>query len=109
MKDIEDLLSAYEVDVRFPDVSGMEQLNMLQVRSELARLGDELSDEQRERLVAADRILLQQAEQFFESIQSIADLERWRQEENAPPEHWWWYLDVVAFLTKDTDALKLAA
>ena len=109
MKNIEGLLSAYEVDVRFPDVSGMEQLNMLQIRSELARLENELSDEQRQRLAAADKILLRQADQFFESIQSIADLERWRREEKAPPEHWWWYLDVVARLPQNTGASKVAA
>ena len=43
--EINDLLTAYEVDVRFPDVSGMEI---------------------------------------------------WRQQEDAPPHEWWWYLDVLA-------------
>ncbi|NOZ71535.1 MAG: hypothetical protein GXP38_06435 [Chloroflexi bacterium] len=109
MKDIKGLLSAYEVDVRFPDVSGMEQLNMLQIRSELARLENELSREQREQLATADKILLRQADQFFESIQGIADLERWRREEKVPPEHWWWYLDVIARLPKNTGAPKVAA
>ncbi len=37
-KEINDLLTAYEVDVRFPDVSGMEHLDMLLNRSELARV-----------------------------------------------------------------------
>ena len=33
---LNDLLTAYEVDVRFPDVSGMEHLDMLLTRSKLA-------------------------------------------------------------------------
>lgn len=34
--ELNDLLTAYEVDVRFPDVSGMEHLDMLLTRSALA-------------------------------------------------------------------------
>ena len=30
-----ELIAAYEVDVQFPDVSGMEHLDMLMTRSEL--------------------------------------------------------------------------
>jgi hypothetical protein len=37
MTDFDKLIGAYEVDVRFPDVSGMEHLDMLLTRSEIAR------------------------------------------------------------------------
>ena len=98
--ELNDLLTAYEVDVRFPDVSGMEHLDMLLNRSALAEAerSNLLTVEQRTRLAEADRILAAQAVRFHQAIQRIADLEAWRQQEQAPPEHWWWYLDVIAQL-----------
>lgn len=95
---IDDMITVFEVDVRFPDLSGMEHLDMLLNRSELARAeqAGQLSDEQRLRLAQADRILLEQVERFYGSIKHIADLESWRRQEDAPPEHWRWYLDVLA-------------
>jgi hypothetical protein len=94
----EELIAAYEADVQFPDVSGMEQLDMLMTRSEIAQNELHLSDEERKRVLNADRLLLQQARQFYESIQSIADLASWRRDESVPATHWWWYLDVIVQL-----------
>lgn len=99
MTTIEKNLSAYETDVDFPDVSGMEHLQMLMTRSELHRHRDQLTAEQRTRLANADKKLLQQAHLFYQAIQAIADLARWRESEtDVTPEHWWWYLDVLAQL-----------
>lgn len=98
--ELNELITAYEVDVRFPDVSGMEHLDMLLNRSALAEVerGNALTIEQRARIADADRILATQAVRFYQAIERIADLQTWRQQEHAPPEHWWWYLDVVSQL-----------
>ena len=99
MTAIEESLSAYEADIDFPDASGMEHLQMLMTRSELHRVGHLLNTEQQIRLVKADKVLLQHAHKFYQAIQSIADLARWRETEiGVTPEHWWWYLDVLAQL-----------
>lgn len=98
MTDYDELISAYEIDVRFPDVSGTEHLDMLLSRSEIAKCETHLTVEQRMRLAEADKVLLQHVRQFYQAIQSIADLETWRRDENAPITHWWWYLDVLAQL-----------
>ncbi len=42
-----ELLSAYEVDVQFSDVSGMEHLDMLMIRSEIAKHEPHLTDGER--------------------------------------------------------------
>ena len=97
-KSYKELIAAYEADVQCPDVSGMEHLEMLMTRSEISRNELHLSGEERERILNADRVLLQNARQFYESIQAIADLESWRRDENVPPTHWWWYLDVIVKL-----------
>ncbi len=93
-----DLIAAYEVDVQFPDVSGMEHLDMLMIRSEIARHERHLSDEERRRVLQADSRLLQQAGRFYEAIQRVADLASWRRDENIAATDWWWYLDVIAQL-----------
>lgn len=98
MKNCAELIAAYETDVRFPDVSGMEHLNMLLNRSEIAKCETHLTNGQKIRLVEADKALLQQAQLFYEAIQKVADLEVWRHEEKIPVTHWWWYLDVLSQL-----------
>jgi hypothetical protein len=97
-KNYKELIAAYEVDVQCPDVSGMEHLDMLMTRSEISRNEPHLSGEERERILNADRVLLENARQFYESIQAIADLDSWRRDENVPSTHWWWYLDVIVKL-----------
>lgn len=98
-----DLIAAYEVDVQFPDVSGMELLDMLLTRSEIASNEAHLSGEERRRVLTADRVLLRQAKQVLTSIQQIADLASWRRNNNFPITHWWWYLDVVMQLPVSFD------
>jgi hypothetical protein len=90
-----ELIAAYEVDVQFPDVSGMEHLEMLMTRSKIAEHEIHFSDDERRRVIEADEVLLQQAKQFYESIQKIADLASWRRDENVAPTHWWWFLDII--------------
>jgi hypothetical protein len=102
MRDVEQLLSAYEVDVDFPDVSGMEHLQMLSTRSQLCKAEGELNSEQRKRLERADQKLLRQAEDFFQAVTSIANLSEWRRTQDAAPEEWWWYLDVLVELPTGT-------
>lgn len=104
MTAIEKNLSAYEADVDFPDVSGMEHLQMLMTRSDLHRVEHLLTPEQRVRLATADKALLQHARLFYQAIQSIADLARWRESEiGITPEHWRWHLDVLAQLPADAE------
>jgi hypothetical protein len=100
MTEYEDLVSAYEVDVRFPDVSGMEHLDMLLTRSRIAKVEAALTPEQQQRVQAADQELMFHADRFYTAIRRIADLAAWREREKATPAEWWWYLDVLAHAPK---------
>lgn len=102
MRDVEQLLSAYEVDVDFPDVSGMEHVQMLIARSQLRKAENELRPEQQKRLERADQKLLRQAGEFFQAVTSITNLSEWRRTQDAAPEEWWWYLDVLVELPTGT-------
>jgi hypothetical protein len=97
MTELERLLFAYETDVRIPDVSGMEHLDMLLTRSRLEEARKELNAEQRDRLATADQVLARDSDRFYDAIKQIADLELWRNHEKAPASQWWWYLDVLAY------------
>lgn len=91
----EKLMLSYESGVRHPEASGMEHLNLFQVRSRLAKSKADLTDSQRARLERADTELLHRANEFLNSIEQIADLESWRRHDRVPPSQWWWYLDVI--------------
>ena len=95
-EELEKLLLAYETDVRFPDVSGMEHLDMLLTRTKIEEHKGRWSPEQRERLTTADQQLVQQSCQFYTAIRQVADLNAWRNNVGASASHWWWYLDVLA-------------
>ncbi len=98
MEKLEELITAYEADVSFPDVSGMEHLDMLHTRNEIADCMAILTDEQYLRVLKADKKLLQQAAGFVDAMAQIANIAAWRRHEQFPTSHWWWYLDVVAQL-----------
>jgi UDP-N-acetylmuramyl pentapeptide synthase len=104
MRQLELLLTQYETDVRFPDVSGMEHLDMLLTRSRIAAAKEELTPGQAERLLNADQHLLQNAEQFNRAIATVANLAEWRLTSVASPEEWWWYLDVLVSVPQLTVA-----
>jgi len=91
-----ELVLDYEVSSQIPDVSGAEHLDMLLIRSELERQKQRLAENQLQRLHKADICLRQHLHEFYEAISRIVDLAIWRQDEDAPPSHWWWYLDVLA-------------
>jgi len=103
----DELVTAYETDVRFPEISGMEHLDMLLTRSEIARIEPHLSAVLRDRVLQADRRLMSHARQFYDAIQAIADLASWRRSEFTPITHWWWYLDVLAHLPVSLDVASL--
>lgn len=95
------LLEHYLVDVEFPDVSGIEHIQMLQIRDELATVEDTFSPDERRKLAAADKRLLEQAAAFYAELSRFLDLAQDRQTYSIPPERWWWYLDVLAQLPVD--------
>lgn len=99
------LLAAYETDVRFPDTSGMEHLDMLQSRTKLENNKEHLTVEQMERLAAADEQLARQLDAFHAAIVQVADLASWREEIDPPATHWWWYLDVLSYARPRLKAL----
>lgn len=74
MTQIESWLTQYETDVRFPDVSGMEHLDMLITRSNIAANKNRLTPEQVNRLLVADEALFQNAERFTRAITAVGEL-----------------------------------
>jgi len=88
-------LAHYRVDVKHPNVSGAEHLEMLQIRDKLADVEGTLTSEERHVLSEADQTLVEQAAAFHDALRSFLDLAQYRREHAIPPERWWWHLDVV--------------
>ena len=93
-----ELLAHYQVDVEFPDVSGAELLEMLQIRDKLAKLEPTLSPAEQEILTKADHQLIRQAPVFYNSLSTFINFPERRKSQQISVKHWWWYLDVLAQL-----------
>jgi hypothetical protein len=92
------LLEHYALDVKHPEVSGAEHLEMLQIRDRLAEVESTLTAEEQRVLAEADRILVERATAFYRELRRFLDLATYRREHGVPPTRWWWYLDVVSHL-----------
>ncbi len=93
MTDYKTWFANYTASVHFPNVSGFEILEMLQARSHLALLENNLSAPERAELESADAVFLAHAQEFYASLSEVADLVDARVRMNILPSHWWWHLD----------------
>lgn len=89
----DELLKNYIISVRHPTISGFEVLELLDVRSALAKLDAELEEEERLKLEEADDCFLSNANIFYESLLKVTDLAEMRKRVKVSPSHWWWYID----------------
>ena len=78
-----------------PDVSGIEALELLDVRSRMASREPLLDESEKVHLEDLDRRLLQMAELWLERISEVAGLTEMRRRSHVLPSHWWWYLDEI--------------
>ena len=91
------LLKKYCVSGDFPDVSGAEHLEMLQIRDEIALIELQLTAEEKKSLAGADEKFRNNALIFHQELSRFIDLKSWRKTEGIPPQRWWWFLDMFAW------------
>ncbi len=89
------LLEHYVVDVDYPEVSGIEHLQMLETRSQLAALEARLSTAEQRALAVADYKLATHVVAFLAELNRFVNLAQERQQRPISPREWWWYLDVL--------------
>lgn len=89
-------LKNYTVSVKFPNVSGFEILEMLESRSRLALIENQMSPNERKDLESGDATFLNQVHVFYANLTKIVDLKELRRKRNILPSHWWWYLDKLS-------------
>ena len=89
------LLNSYKVAVQYPEVSGFEVLEILDMRSNLARFENGLTVNEKESLEEADEILFDNLKAFYETIQEIGHLPEFRKRAKALPSHWWWHMEKI--------------
>jgi len=89
------LLNTYYLSLDYPNVSGAEQLELLEIRDRIAILESDLSVEEQKTLFEADRKLLTNAVIFHKEISRFINLAEYRKNNNTSPQKWWWYLDVL--------------
>ncbi len=94
----EELLTSYQINVQYPEVSGFEHLETLQIRDQLALIETKLTDEEKQKLSFADRLLIKNAKLFYDELSNLIDLQEKRESAQISPLSWWWYLDVLGNL-----------
>lgn len=101
------LLNQYAIATEFPDASGAEQLEMLQLRDRLLEMEATLPAPEKELLHQADRRLILQAPQVLLELAQFVDLAAQRRIQDIPAAQWWWYLDVLAQVQENTTLLSV--
>jgi hypothetical protein len=89
------LLNIYCLSLDYPDVSGAEQLELLEIRDQIATLEAEFSSEERKILIESDKKLIANASVFYQEISRFINLSEHRRKNNISSQKWWWYLDVL--------------
>lgn len=100
VKDIQN----YGEDVNDFEVSPFESVEMLHNRSDLHKVYNELTMEERQLLATYDLILIKHAEKMLKHIQKAYDFSL----SDEPIEEWWWHLDKlvegkISLVAKDMD------
>lgn len=94
---INSLLKNYCVSIEFPDVSGAQHWEMLQICDRLAEIDSDLSAAEKTLLIKGDRQLIKNVNHFDRELSRFVNLSDIRKAEAIPPQRWWWYLDVLVF------------
>ena len=94
------LLRDYSVSVHYPEVSGFEILELLDLRSRIAELEPALTENEKRRLEEVDGLFLQDVNRFYESLAQVGDLAKMREQVGVSPSHWWWYLEKLVQVEK---------
>jgi hypothetical protein len=102
MERIESLLEKFALSVQYPDVSGFELLELLDMRSKIAEQEYNLTEEERRKLEEADRCFLRNIGRIYANIAQVADLVEVREKFGIYPSHWWWYLEELVGVEKVT-------
>jgi hypothetical protein len=89
------LLNIYCLSLNYPDVSGAEQLELLEIRDQIATLEAEFSPEEQKILIESDKKLIANAAVFYQEISRFINLSEHRKKNNISSQKWWWYLDVL--------------
>ena len=89
------LLNIYYISLNYPDVSGAEQLELLEIRDQIATLETEFSLEEQKILIESDKKLIANAAVFYQEISHFINLSEHRKKNNISSQKWWWYLDVL--------------
>jgi hypothetical protein len=100
MKEKESLLRDYSVSVRYPEVSGFEVLELLDLRTRIAKLEADLTEDQMKRLEEADSLFLKNISSFYDRLCQVGDLAQMREQAGISPSHWWWYLEKLVQVEK---------
>ncbi|UAJ71495.1 hypothetical protein IQE94_09960 [Synechocystis sp. PCC 7339] len=96
-----ELLEIYIASLDYPNVSGAEHLELLNIRDQVEEIVNTFSTREKRELREEDKKMLINMATIYQEISRFIDLSNYRSEHGISPHQWWWYLDVLSFLPDD--------
>lgn len=96
-----ELLEIYIASLDYPNVSGAEHLELLNIRDQIEEIVNTFNPREKRKLREADRKMLANMAIIYQEISRFIDLSNYRNQQGISPHQWWWYLDVLSFLPND--------
>ncbi|MFN9176764.1 MAG: hypothetical protein ACK58N_20230 [Synechocystis sp.] len=93
-----ELLEIYVASLDYPNVSGAEHLELLNIRDQIEEIVNTLSPREKIKLREADKKMLANMAVIHQEISHFINLSNYRNQHSISPHQWWWYLDVLSFL-----------
>jgi hypothetical protein len=87
--EMSELVEQYVAHMNFPEVSGAEHLEMLQLRDKILTVETTLTVGDRNARAVADRRLVELASEFHVELSRFINFEERRRTQNIPPTRWW--------------------
>jgi hypothetical protein len=103
------LLHEYQIGVEFPDVSGAEFLDLLNIRDEIAQIQANLTEKEQIIVMKADQLLIKNCGLIYHELSRFINLSNYRVQKQIKPDQWWWYLDVLVSLPNGTQIYQKTA
>ncbi len=91
--DVKQSIKIYRLSADNFDTSPFEALDMLHRRSQLEKKRDDMTQEEQQLLLDADRVLLKNAEKMHKHLSDVYEFNE--EHTNKSFAEWWWHLDKV--------------
>jgi hypothetical protein len=94
-----ELLAIYIASLDYPNVSGAEHLELLNVRDQIEESANTFSPQEKNKITRSRQKNVDYMAIIYQEISRFINLSNYRNQHGISPHQWWWYLDVLSLLS----------